>query len=101
MTRDEWLPFLREVLEGRPVRWAAPKIRIDGDTAELALEVFEADLNDQIELMSRFYDVCPLVEESLGTMIRLCFYSTQVTAQRFPNTHAKRRGSSQRFAACR
>jgi len=63
MTRDEWLPRLRDVFGGRAICWATPVCGYDG--CERTLEVFNADARDQCERLRQFRSVRSEVETML------------------------------------
>lgn len=79
-TRDEWLPELREVFCGRPVRWDENPFG-DYDGRERTLDVFNADAFDQIGLLRRFRTVRSEVEEALGGPVIVIFHTTRETAR--------------------
>jgi hypothetical protein len=82
--RDEWLPRLREVFEGRPVAWAGSRAVGDYDGRERTLDVFNADARDQLDLLTRFRDLRPEIEAALGGPIIVLFHTTRETTRLYP-----------------
>jgi hypothetical protein len=65
--REIWSKRLRDIMDGRPARWAEARNLIgDYDGRERTLEAFNADANDQRQLLRRLrpvrYDLALLRE---------------------------------------
>jgi hypothetical protein len=86
MTRDEWLPRLRDVF-GRVVRWANPIGGYDG--CARTLEVFNADALEQRELLRHFRGVRSEVEGAVGGPVIVLFHTTKETARLYANVDAR------------
>jgi hypothetical protein len=84
MARDEWLPRLRDVFDGRPVAWAGVRAVGDYDGRERALDVFNADARDQLELLTRFRSLRSEVEAALGGSLIVLFHTTAETTRLYP-----------------
>jgi hypothetical protein len=84
--RDEWLPKLREVFDGRPVRWAKPVGDFDG--RERTLDVFYADAFDQIGLLKRFQTARAKLEEAVGGPVIVIFHTTRETERLYSDVVA-------------
>jgi len=87
MTRDEWLPRLRDVFGGRTVCWAAPLFSYDG--CERTLSVFNADAGDHRELLRQFRDVRSEVETTVGGPVIVLFHTTKETARLYSDIVAR------------
>jgi len=88
MARDEWLPRLRDVFGGRPVAWADSRAVGDYDGRERALDVFNAEARDQLELLTRFRPLRPEIEAVLGGPIIVLFHTTAETTRLYPEIRA-------------
>ena len=87
MTRDEWLPRLRDVFGGRTVCWATPVFRYDG--RERTLSVFNADASDHRELLRQFRDVRSEVEAAVGGPVIVLFHTTKETVRLYSDIVAR------------
>ena len=80
--REQWLPRLRDVFHGRPVRWAAPKHTVgDYEGRDRTLEVFNADAKDQRELLANLRSIRAELEAVAGGPIILIFHTTKESAR--------------------
>lgn len=77
MTRDEWLPRLRDIFGGRVVRWSKPVLGYEG--CERTIDVFNADAHDQRGLLQRFREVRSEVEADVGDPVIVLFHTTKET----------------------
>jgi hypothetical protein len=82
LPRESWLPRLRDLMDGRPVRWAeAPNLLGDYDGRERTLEVFNADAGEQRGLLRRLRDVRKELEATAGGPVVVIFH-TRVESSR-------------------
>src|SRR5215468_7063035 len=103
--RDEWLPRLRDVFDGRPVAWGGSRAVGDYDGRERTLDVFNADARNQLELLTRSRTLRPEIEAALGGPIIVLFHTTAGTTRLYtrdpelvcgstPRSVIERRGSA-------
>ncbi len=81
-SRDEWLPRLRDVFHGRPVRWGAVEHTVgDYDGRERTLEVFNADAREQRPLLTSLRSVRAELEAVIGGPVVVIFHTTAESAR--------------------
>jgi hypothetical protein len=74
--REDVLPRLVTLLDGRPVRWAEPPQNVgDYDGRDRTLEVFNADSGEQRELLRRLRPVRPEIEAIVGGSVVVVFHT--------------------------
>jgi len=88
-TREDLLPSISAVFEGRPVRWAGPHALGDYDGRDCTLEVFNADVREQLALLTRFRPLRPEVEAVAGGPVIVIFHTTKETARLYADVIAK------------
>lgn len=75
--RDNWVKQLRVLMGGRPVRWAHERDSIgDYDGRERTLEVFNADVKDQRQLLRRLRPMRADLELAVGGPVIVIFHTT-------------------------
>lgn len=79
MSREKWLPRLREVFEGRGVVWDDRLVGVGVAGARHHLSVFNADAHDQRPLLARFRALRPEIEADLGGPVVVIFHTTTET----------------------
>ena len=72
MTRDQIAERVAALLS-RPVRWASPLFYYDG--CERTLQVFNADVPDQLEMLRQLEPHRPDLEKAAGGPIVVMFFS--------------------------
>jgi hypothetical protein len=88
-TRQDLLPGISAVFEGRPVRWAEPHALGDYDGRDRTLEVFNADAREQLGLLTRFRPLRPDVEAVAGGPVIVIFHTTRETARLYADVIAQ------------
>ncbi|HEX4419606.1 MAG TPA: hypothetical protein VH165_16950 [Kofleriaceae bacterium] len=82
MTREAFLPRLIALFDGRPVRWAVPPQTVgDYDGRERTLEVFDADVHEQRDLLRRFRPVRSELEAVTGGPVIVIFHTRNESAR--------------------
>jgi len=75
--RENWSKRLRDIMDGRPVRWAEARNLIgDYDGRERTLEVFNADAKDQRQLLRRLRPVREDLERAAGGPTIIIFHTS-------------------------
>lgn len=81
-SRQDLLARLRELMDGRPVRWAGPPELVgDYDGRERTLEVFNADGKDQRALLGRLRPFRPDLEAAAGGAVIVIFHTIAESAR--------------------
>lgn len=68
---------------GRPVRWASPVFHYDG--CERTLEIFNADVSEQVDLLRRLRSLRSELEQAAGGPIVFVFHTRSETARLYPD----------------
>jgi hypothetical protein len=80
--RESWPKRIRDVMDGRPVRWAdAPNLVGDYDGRERTLEVFDADAKDQRLLLRRLRPIREELEQAAGGPVLVIFHTSLESAR--------------------
>jgi hypothetical protein len=80
--REDWPKRLRDIMDGRPVRWAeAPTLVGDYDGRERTLEVFNSDAKDQRMLLRRLRPVREELELAAGGPVIVIFHTSVESAR--------------------
>jgi len=75
--REIWAKRVRDIMDGRPVRWAEARNLIgDFDGRERTLEVFNADAKDQRQLLRRLRPVREDLERAAGGPTIIIFHTS-------------------------
>jgi hypothetical protein len=81
-TRHVWEKRLRDLMEGRPVRWATGEGFVgDYDGRERTIEVFNADALDQRALLRRLRPVREELELAVSGPVVVVFHTTKESAR--------------------
>jgi hypothetical protein len=82
MTREDFVPRLVSLLDGRPVRWAGPSQTIgDYDGRERTLEVFNADASEQRDLLRRLRPIREELAAITGGPVVVIFHTRKESAR--------------------
>ena len=75
--RESWPKRVRDIMDGRPVRWAdAPNLVGDYDGRDRTLEVFNADARDQRLLLRRLRPFRDELEQAAGGPVIVIFHTS-------------------------
>jgi hypothetical protein len=74
MTRDEVVSAVREVVDGRHVRWRSPGgVYFDG--AERTLEIYDVEARDQLVLLKGLREMRTAIDDAAGGPVVYIFYT--------------------------
>jgi hypothetical protein len=80
--REGWPKRLRDIMDGRPVRWVGSSNLVgDYDGRERTLEVFNADAKDQRMLVRRLRPVRDDLELAAGGPVIVIFHTSAESAR--------------------
>ena len=80
--RESWPKKLRDLMDGRPVRWAEPPNLVgDYDGRDRTLEVFNADAKEQRMLLRRLRPVREALEHAAGGPVIVIFHTSAESAR--------------------
>jgi hypothetical protein len=95
--REDFVPQLVLLFDGRPVRWAGPPQTLgDYEGNDRTLEVFNADAAEQLELLRRLRPMRDELESAAGGPVIIIFHTRKESArlyQAFLQADAAQRGS--------
>jgi hypothetical protein len=76
------IPFVvSSLIDGRPVRWGRSVFHYDG--CDRTLQVFNADVQDQLELRKRIDTRREELQEAAGGPLVIIFHSVKQSAERY------------------
>ena len=80
--REDFVPRLVLLFDGRPVRWAGPPQTLgDYDGNDRTLEVFNADASEQLELLRKLRPMRAELESVAGGSVIVIFHTRKESAR--------------------
>ena len=92
LLRDQVPQRVSEMVGGRPVRWTPTDVAVgDYDGRDRTLEIFNADVREQLTLLRALRPARSVIERAIGGPLVVLFHTSSETQRLYPEMSTRRR----------